>query len=179
MLFLGTEKFPEENEYAKYLTEHGGCCNAYTTTDHTLYYFDVLPEHLPGALDRSVYCYVFTLKTCCLFRFSHKKTLINFRFAQFFLCPLFTESATSREVQAVNSEHEKNIASDAWRINQFEKSLSKDNHPYKKFGTGNTQTLQDEPLSNGLDIRKLLLDFHNSWYSANNMRLVVSSSIIE
>ena len=31
------------------------------------------------------------------------------RFSQFFLSPLFTESATEREVKAVNSEHEKNI----------------------------------------------------------------------
>ena len=32
-----------------------------------------------------------------------------FRFSQFFISPLFTESATEREMKAVNSEHEKNI----------------------------------------------------------------------
>ena len=37
------------------------------------------------------------------------------RFAQFFLCPLFTEGATDREMKAVDSENSKNLQSDAWR----------------------------------------------------------------
>ena len=31
MLFLGTEKYPDENVYSKFLSEHGGSSNAYTT----------------------------------------------------------------------------------------------------------------------------------------------------
>ena len=62
--------------------------------------------------------------------------VIPFRFAQFFLCPLFTASATEREVNAVNSENEKNIPNDAWRLHQLEKATSNLNHPYSKFGTG-------------------------------------------
>lgn len=54
MLFLGTEKYPSENEYNKYLSEHGGGSNACTFSDNTNYYFDIVPEFLPGALDR--YC---------------------------------------------------------------------------------------------------------------------------
>lgn len=52
MLFLGTEKYPEENDYSKYLAENGGSSNAYTARDHTNYYFDVSPSALKGALDR-------------------------------------------------------------------------------------------------------------------------------
>ncbi|KAJ8896493.1 hypothetical protein PR048_001837 [Dryococelus australis] len=52
MLFLGTEKYPSENEYSKFLSEHGGAFNACTFADHTNYYFDVVPEQLAGALDR-------------------------------------------------------------------------------------------------------------------------------
>ena len=52
MLFMGTEKYPCENEYNKYLSEHGGCSNAYTAADHTNYYFDVAPDAFAGALDR-------------------------------------------------------------------------------------------------------------------------------
>ncbi|CAK9295952.1 unnamed protein product, partial [Gordionus sp. m RMFG-2023] len=51
MLFMGTKKYPSENEYSKFLNEHSGCSNAYTCDDHTNYYFDVAPEHLKGALD--------------------------------------------------------------------------------------------------------------------------------
>lgn len=52
MLFLGTEKYPCENEYNKYLSEHGGGSNAATSSEHTTYYFDVVPDHLQGAMDR-------------------------------------------------------------------------------------------------------------------------------
>lgn len=30
MLFMGSEKFPDENEYEAYLTKHGGYSNAFT-----------------------------------------------------------------------------------------------------------------------------------------------------
>ena len=36
----------------QYLSEHGGSSNAFTSAEHTNYYFDVGPEHLSGALDR-------------------------------------------------------------------------------------------------------------------------------
>ena len=52
MLFLGTEKYPLENEYYKYLSEHGGSSNAHTSSEHTCYHFDIKPENLEGALDR-------------------------------------------------------------------------------------------------------------------------------
>lgn len=54
MLFLGTKKYPNENDYVKFLSEHGGSSNAATYPDHTLYYFDVIPEKLKCSLDRYV-----------------------------------------------------------------------------------------------------------------------------
>lgn len=146
MLFLGTEKYPCENEYNKFLSEHGGGSNAATSSEHTTYYFDVVPEHFEGALDR---------------------------FAQFFLCPLFTVGATEREVNAVHSEHEKNISNDSWRLDQLEKSTSKKNHPYRKFGTGNKSTLVTIPKEKGIDVREELLKFHKKWYSTNIMTLAI------
>ncbi|VDO57026.1 unnamed protein product [Haemonchus placei] len=71
MLFLGTDKYPLENEFNKFISAHAGITNAYTATDHTNYHFNVRPHmKLAGALDR---------------------------FVQFFLAPQFTESATERE----------------------------------------------------------------------------------
>uniref|UniRef100_A0A1B6FWC7 Insulin-degrading enzyme n=2 Tax=Cuerna arida TaxID=1464854 RepID=A0A1B6FWC7_9HEMI len=146
MLFLGSEKYPLENEYSKYLSEHGGSSNASTSSDHTNFFFDIVPDHLSGALDR---------------------------FAQFFLCPLFTESATDREVNAVNSEHEKNIPSDSWRMDQLDKSTSKPGHPYSQFGTGNKLTLDTIPKELGINVRDELLKFHDKWYSSNIMSLAI------
>ena len=71
------------------------------------------------------------------------KLLIMFhtlRFAQFFLCPLFDESCKDREVNAVDSEHEKNVMNDAWRLFQLEKATGNPKHPFSKFGTGLSAT---------------------------------------
>jgi len=39
-------------------------------------------------------------------------------------------------VNAVNSENDKNLQNDTWRLNQLEKSTCKAGHAYSKFGTG-------------------------------------------
>ena len=75
------------------------------------------------------------------------------RFGQFFLEPLFTESASERELNAVHSEHSKNVASDSWRINQLERSFADPAHDFYKFGTGNLSTLDEIPKSKGINIR--------------------------
>lgn len=103
------------------------------------------------------------------------------RFAQFFIAPLFTDSATDREINAVNSEHEKNLATDVWRIRQVNKALADPTHPYSKFGTGNEKTLSEDPKRLGtmlgtllgINVREELLKFHEQWYSANIMCLAV------
>lgn len=146
LLFLGTEKYPRENEYSEFLSTHSGGSNAYTGMENTNYFFDVGYKHLEGALDR---------------------------FAQFFLKPLFDASCTEREIRAVDSEHKKNLQSDAWRAFQLDKSLSDPNHPYSHFGTGNAKTLWDDPRARGVDVRDELLKFHDRYYSANVMKLVV------
>lgn len=76
MLFLGTEKYPDENEYSNYLNTNGGSSNAFTSAENTNYYFDVTCGFLEGALDR---------------------------FAQFFISPLFTQDSTDREMNAIDS----------------------------------------------------------------------------
>ena len=60
-----------------------------------------------------------------------------FRFSQFFISPTFDEDSTSREVEAVNSENEKNIMTDVRRSYQIDKATCNQNHDYSKFSTGN------------------------------------------
>jgi insulysin len=60
MLFLGTEKYPSENAYREFLSQHAGSSNAMTSAEFTTYYFDVGWQHLSGALDRSLYDYTLT-----------------------------------------------------------------------------------------------------------------------
>ncbi|KAL1720055.1 Metalloenzyme, LuxS/M16 peptidase-like protein [Schizophyllum commune] len=114
LLFMGTETYPKENEYSEYLAKNNGHSNAYTSTLNTNYYFNVGTHALPGALAR---------------------------FSAFFHCPLFAPSCTTRELNAVDSEHKKNHQADLWRIFQLNKHLTKPGHPWKKFGSGNKDSL--------------------------------------
>jgi insulysin len=98
MLFLGTEKYPSENDYDDYLTKNGGESNAYTGDDKTIYYFNVNNDAFEGALDR---------------------------FAQFFISPKFNKDSVEREINAVDSEFSKNKNNGPWRLDQFFKSQLK------------------------------------------------------
>lgn len=95
------------------------------------------------------------------------------RFAQFFIHPLFTESATARELKAVDSEHANNLQSDPHRMYQIHKTAASAEHPYSKFGTGTAVTLRDTPAEKGVDVRAALLRFHAAYYSANLMCLTL------
>ncbi|XP_074321353.1 insulin-degrading enzyme-like 1, peroxisomal [Silene latifolia] len=146
MLFYASEKYPTEDSYNKYISEHGGCTNAYTGSKDTNFHFEVNSDAFEEALDR---------------------------FAQFFISPLMSPDATMREIKAVDSEHQKNLLSDAWRMSQLNKHLSSLDHPYHKFNTGSWDTLEVRPKANGVDTREELLKFYKEHYSANLMQLVV------
>lgn len=51
MLFLGTEKYPTIGEFQSFISQNGGKNNAWTGTEHTCFFFDVVSEAYPEALD--------------------------------------------------------------------------------------------------------------------------------
>lgn len=118
MLFMGNKAYPEESEFFKYVYDHGGIVNAYTSTDRTVYTFSVNNDALTPALDR----------------FSH-----------FFIDPLFLPSGIGRELHAVDQENDKNIENDGWRGWMIFKETGNQNHPNAKFSTGNAKTLGTIP----------------------------------
>ena len=141
MLFLGTEKYPDVTDYGNYLKSNGGYNNAYTAGDHTNYLLEIRHEAFEGALDR---------------------------LAQFFIAPLFTPEFTDREMNAVNSENQKNLENDLWRQYQLHNTLYRAGHPANHFSTGNRDTL-------GGTTREELLAFYHAHYSANQMTLALVS----
>jgi insulysin len=149
MLFLGTETYPDENSFGAFLNENGGASNAYTASEQTNYHFQVKASALKDALHR---------------------------FSTFFTCPLFTASATARELQAVDSEHSKNQQNDGWRLREVDKVVASPAHPYSKFGTGNSTTLRDEPAAVGVDVRAALLEFHAQHYGPSRATIAVIGS---
>eukprot|EP00923_Selenidium_pygospionis_P057624 GHVN01100854.1.p1 GENE.GHVN01100854.1~~GHVN01100854.1.p1 ORF type:complete len:908 (+),score=81.13 GHVN01100854.1:5876-8599(+) len=118
LLFMGTEKYPGENDYSQFLAEHGGSSNAYTCYEHTNYYFDVTKSHLFEALDR---------------------------FAQFFIAPLLLDGSIERERLAVDSEYKMYLKNDYWRLSQVVKHVSDKEHPFNAFSVGTKETL-DVPI---------------------------------
>ncbi|CAJ1363986.1 unnamed protein product, partial [Effrenium voratum] len=145
MLFLGTEAFPEEAEYKRFIKRHGGKCNASTGDSSTCYVFDVAPGFLPGALDR---------------------------FSQFFRCPLFTESATDREINAVDSEHSMRIADEGRRSYAALLLDANPKHPLH-WGSGNAQSLRDEPQKRGVKLHSEVVKFYKENYTSEDMTLAV------
>jgi insulysin len=140
MLFLGTEKFPDESDFGNFLKSNGGYNNAYTAGDRTNFHLEIRHEALEGALDR---------------------------FSQFFIAPLFSPKFTEREMNAVNSENQKNLENDLWREYQLHNTLYRPGHPANHFSTGNRDTL-------GGTTRDELLAFYRTHYSAANMTLALT-----
>uniref|UniRef100_A0A6C0J3N9 Peptidase M16 N-terminal domain-containing protein n=1 Tax=viral metagenome TaxID=1070528 RepID=A0A6C0J3N9_9ZZZZ len=142
MLFLGSKKYPKENYFDETLRCHGGSSNAYTALYETVYYFSVNNNYFEKILEI---------------------------FSRFFIDPLFNSSSVSREINAINSEHMKNINNDMWRLNHFIKTLAKKNTIINKFSTGSLETL------NKKNIRNEMINFYNNYYCSNNMTVAIIS----
>lgn len=143
MLFLGTKKFPNESEYDRYIAEHGGLSNAFTSNDYTSYIIAVDNNAFPEALER---------------------------FSNFFIEPLFNPSGVSRELQAIDQEYAQNLENDDIREYYVLKELTDPSHPNHAFSMGNSASLQKVS-------QDILKDWYKHHYSANRMRLVVTSSL--
>lgn len=170
LLFMGTEKYPGENDYNTYLTKFAGHSNAFTAPTSTNYYFELSASSTSNSATSSANNSQSSLPM------SKPKTPLYGaldRFAQFFVKPLFKEDTLDRELRAVDSENKKNLQSDNWRFMQLEKACSSEMHPYHLFATGNYKLLHDDPIARGVNIREEFIKFYQKHYSANRMRLVV------
>ena len=146
MLFLGTEKYPAADDYVNYIQAHGGQRNATTDYHGTQFFFAVNRDYFEGALDR---------------------------FAQFFIAPTFNEEYVERERNAVHSEYFTRIDNDGIRGWEVFENVINPRHPAARFNAGNLDTLADKP---GQTARAALIDFYETYYSADRMTLVMVSN---
>ena len=123
MLFMGTAKYPRENEYSEFIQNNGGMNNAFTSLTDTNFHFDCSNEAFEEALDR---------------------------FAQFFISPNFSESGTEREVKAVDSEFNMSLQSDDWHFLNLIQSLSNKDSLFNRFDCGNTKSLSQPGMREAL-----------------------------
>lgn len=143
MLFLGSKKFPGEKDFEEKVKMNGGMTNAYTAGNITVYYLSILHSGLEEILDM---------------------------FSQFFISPLFNSDSVGREVNAVDSEHQKNIQNDLWRMHRFKGILANPDHPINRFSTGSIETLGKD------NIRAKMIDFYKEYYCSNNICISVSTN---
>ncbi|VDP86474.1 unnamed protein product [Echinostoma caproni] len=148
MVFMGSKKYPTENDFDAYLSKRGGTSNAWTGLEYTLFHFDVKRKHFAKCLDR---------------------------FAQFFIAPLLESSSTDRELSAVHSEFELANARDSSRLQFFLGTLSSEGSPFRIFGYGNIKSLREIPEQNGTDIQSLLRKHREQSYSSQRMTLALHS----
>ncbi len=120
MLFMGTKKYPSENEFFSIISNHAGLANAYTAPHQTVYMFSAQTDGFLSILDR---------------------------FAHFFIDPLFNPANIAREMYAVDQEFAKNVENDGWREYMVFKETGNQNHPNRLFSTGNSKTLGSIPQS--------------------------------
>ena len=85
MVFMGSKKFPCENSFDKFVSNHGGYDNAHTDVENTTFYFEIQRKNLKQGLDM---------------------------FSQFFIEPLMLKTAMEREREAVDSEFQMALPSD-------------------------------------------------------------------
>ena len=112
----------QENSFEKFLTANSGTQNAFTTASRLVNLSWVAGSDLNEELSTKTHFYLISLGRC-----SAKESATTYffdvkpgafleslrRFSSFFKEPLFTESATEREVSAIESEFAKNRESDA------------------------------------------------------------------
>ena len=143
MLFLGTKKYPVVGEYQQFLEQNNGDFNAYTADDVTNFFFGVGSESFEGALAR---------------------------FSDFFKNPLLDGAYAGKEVNAVNSEFDKDKADDDWRAQYLQSMTANPGHPLARFSIGNRDTLSG-------DNQDALKAFFHKYYAASNMKLALVSDL--
>lgn len=154
MIFMGSSKFPNANEFFNIVNSLGGNTNAFTMGYLTCFHFEIVMNTIEIEDD---------------FGFNRIFSI----FSELFKNPLFNDDYLINEINAVNDEHQLNIVNEDKVLYHGLRLLSNENHPFSKFGTGNKQTLLEHRKKLKLEVVKY---FQNNFHS-ENMNLVLKSNL--
>ncbi|XP_069674736.1 nardilysin isoform X2 [Periplaneta americana] len=146
MVFMGSEKYPKENDFDAFIKKRGGADNASTECEYTTFYFECPEKFLKEAIDR---------------------------FSQFFISPLMKREAMTREREIIESEFQMAVSSDENRKQQLLCHLTKPECPMRKFTWGNLSTLRDNITDD--ELYEAVHEFRKTHYSAHRMTLAVQA----
>ncbi|WP_392552829.1 pitrilysin [Orbus wheelerorum] len=146
MVLMGSEKYPEPDNFSTFLSLHAGSYNASTAANRTAFYFEVENNAFLPALDR---------------------------LADAIAKPLFNPVYANKERNAVDAELTAARSNDGFRIQQVNAETINQQHPASMFFGGNLQTLSDKEGSN---LHDELIKFHHHYYDASMMVGVIYSN---
>lgn len=132
----------------QWISQNGGTWNAYTSGEETNYHVKVQSSAFEQTADRLL---------------------------DFFVHPLLKREKVADELRAVDSEYQMYFDNDERKLWMINKATCDARHNFSRFDIGNTETLQTIPSSKHIDLREELKLFHDRWYVASSMRMVVYS----
>jgi insulysin len=135
MVFMGSKKYPDSNDFMSSINKNGGKTNAYTSDTDTNYHFTIDPQNFPVALDK---------------------------FSQFFKDPLLKHEYIDKETNAVDSEAKKNLLDDVWIQLELYKTLLDESHPIKHFTCGDLDSLKIDNIEE--ELRKFHSSYYDAKY---------------
>lgn len=142
LLFMGSEKYPSRNDYHSYIQINGGSDNAFTSDNMTCYYLSLETSFLKKGIEM---------------------------LSWFFRAPLLDVEHISSEMEIIDSEHNKNILMDNWITDDIFKNFITNGSKYKKFGTGNNQSLKNITKDD-------ILKYYNTYYTTDNICVSIVDS---
>ncbi|KAH8409061.1 hypothetical protein KR009_006071, partial [Drosophila setifemur] len=148
MIFMGSEKYPEENIFDVHIKKCGGFSNAHTDCEETLFYFEVAEKHLDSSLDY---------------------------FTALMKAPLMKQEAMQRERMAVDSEFQQIAQDDETRRDQLLASMASEGFPHGTFCWGNMKSLKEGV--DDAELHKVLHEIREQHYGANRMYVCLQARL--
>lgn len=116
MLFMGSQKHPQEDEFSHFINHASGVNNAMTSPSNTTFGLTCRNEDALEAFER---------------------------LSDMIQHPLLRQECIDREKQAVNEEFRQKIALESYKTWLINFDLIEPSHPLHKLGCGNAQTLEN------------------------------------
>lgn len=148
MIFMGSQKYPEENAFDAFVTKSGGFSNAHTENEETCFYFEVEEQYLDKTMDM---------------------------FMNLMKEPLMMPEAMARERSAVQSEFEQTFMVDEVRRDQILASLAGEGYPHATFSWGNLKSLKEQVSDE--DLHRALHEFRRKHYGCNRMTVCLQAKL--
>ncbi|EWH08239.1 peptidase, M16 (pitrilysin) family protein [Catenovulum agarivorans DS-2] len=146
LIWTASEQYPIPNLLKSLVEQNAGYTNAFTQINNTQYFF---------AIDNA--------------NFSEALKMLSAAISK----PLLFAELTDKEITAVDNEWHRAKQNDNFISHRVLANIFNSNHSLSRFTMGNRQTLT---AHSNKQLKQALLRFHQQYYSANLMKLVIAGN---